>query len=234
MKLKSILENVPGALRRPSLKRLSLKRPSLKRLPLKRLALGATVIIAAAQTGTAYAAKCEYIVANDWGNGFTATIRITNNGSSAVSGWNISWNYSDGSRVTSNWNATLSGANPYTATPLNWNSNIAVNSSIEFGIQGTNGAGKAQVPVITGAVCSSVVTSSVPSTVASTVQREPALQPWQAPRHVLRRVRRLRLCDHLRPLQYPSPARPATGMELLLHCVQTQRAGGVMKMEKVA
>ncbi len=168
MKLKSILENVPGALRRLSLKRLSLKRPSLKRLPLKRLALGATVILAAAQTGTAYAAKCEYIVANDWGNGFTATIRITNNGSSAVSGWNISWNYSDGSRVTSNWNATLSGANPYTATPLNWNSNIAVNSSIEFGIQGTNGAGKAQVPVITGAVCSSVVTSSVPSTVAST------------------------------------------------------------------
>lgn len=152
MKLISILEQVSD---------------SLKRLSLKRLVPSTMAFIVVAQTGTAYAAKCEYIVANDWGSGFTATVRITNNGSSAISGWNIGWTYSDGSRVTSSWNTTLAGSNPYTATPLNWNSNIAVNASVEFGIQGTNGAGRAQVPAITGAVCSSVVTSSTPSTVAS-------------------------------------------------------------------
>lgn len=164
MKLISILEKTP--------------------VSLKRLALTTTVLVAAAQSGAVQAAKCEYIVANDWGSGFTATVRITNNGTSAISGWNIGWNYSDGSRVTSSWNATLSGPNPYTATPLNWNSNIAVNSSVEFGIQGTNGAGKAQVPVITGAVCSSVVTSSAPSTVASSSasRTSSSVAPSSAPR----------------------------------------------------
>ncbi|PUA30968.1 MAG: endoglucanase [Cellvibrio sp. 79] len=153
-------------------KNTTVKKIVIKHLPIKKLAIkknivSASLLLAAMQAGHAQAAKCEYIVANDWGSGFTATIRITNNGTSNISGWNIGWNYSDGSRVTSSWNATVAGSNPYTATPLNWNGNIAVNSSIEFGIQGNNGASKAQVPAITGAVCNSVVTSSVaPSSVA--------------------------------------------------------------------
>jgi hypothetical protein len=111
--------------------------------------------------GMAHAAKCEYKIANEWGSGFTATIRITNDGTAPIAGWTLNWNYSDGSRVTSSWNATVSGANPYTASPLNWNSNIAVGSNIEFGVQGTNGGSKAQVPVVSGAVCTGVVASSV-------------------------------------------------------------------------
>src|SRR6218665_1442584 len=108
----------------------------------------------------AYAAKCTYTIANDWGSGFTASIRITNDGSAPVNGWNLGWSYSDGSRVTSSWNATVTGANPYSASPVNWNSNIAVGSSVEFGVQGTNGSSKAQVPVVSGAVCTGAVASS--------------------------------------------------------------------------
>ncbi len=130
---------------------------------LKRLAASAALVIASTQSGAVYAAKCEYIVANEWGSGFTATIRITNDGSSPISGWNIGWNYTDGSRVTSSWNATLGGSNPYTAAPLNWNGTIGANSSVEFGVQGTNGSSRAQVPTITGAVCSATVTSSAPA-----------------------------------------------------------------------
>ncbi len=147
---------------------------------LKRLAMNATVILAASQSGAVQAAKCEYIVANDWGSGFTATLRITNNGSNAISGWSIGWNYTDGSRVTSSWNATVSGSNPYTATPLGWNSNIAVNSSVEFGVQGTNGASRAQVPTITGTICNSVVTSS--AALSSVPRSSSSLAPGSIPR----------------------------------------------------
>ncbi|HSC66496.1 MAG TPA: cellulose binding domain-containing protein [Cellvibrio sp.] len=110
--------------------------------------------------GAAAAAKCEYVVANEWGSGFTASIRITNDGTAPVSGWALSWSYSDGSRVTSSWNATLTGTNPYSAGPVGWNSNIAVGSSVEFGVQGTNGGSKAQIPVVSGSVCSGTVASS--------------------------------------------------------------------------
>ena len=116
----------------------------------------------------AHAAKCEYKIANEWGSGFTATIRITNDGTAPIASWALNWNYSDGSRVTSSWNATVTGANPYSASPLNWNSNIAVGSNIEFGVQGTNGGSKAQVPVIAGAVCIGTVASSVAPASSST------------------------------------------------------------------
>lgn len=150
---------------------------------LKRLAASAAIIIASTQSGAVQAAKCEYIVANDWGSGFTATIRITNDSSSPISGWSVGWNYSDGSRVTSSWNATLSGSNPYTATPLNWNSTIGGNSSVEFGVQGNNGSGKAQIPAVTGSVCSSVVTSSVaPSSTPPSSTPPSSTPPSSAPR----------------------------------------------------
>ncbi|MDR7090848.1 cellulose binding domain-containing protein [Cellvibrio fibrivorans] len=109
----------------------------------------------------AHAAKCEYKIANEWGSGFTATIRITNDGTVPISSWALNWNYSDGSRITSSWNATVTGANPYSASPLNWNTNIAVGSNVEFGVQGTNGGSKAQVPIIAGAVCTGAVASSI-------------------------------------------------------------------------
>jgi len=128
---------------------------------LKPLLISASAMAIGLYGSSAAAAKCEYTVANDWGSGFTASVRIINNGTAPISGWALSWSYNDGSRVTSSWNASVSGANPYAAAPLNWNSTIAVGANVEFGVQGTNGSGKAQVPVIAGAVCSSVVTSSV-------------------------------------------------------------------------
>jgi Glycosyl hydrolase family 45/Cellulose binding domain len=119
---------------------------------------------------TAQAAICTYTVTNDWGSGFTAAIRITNNSSSTISTWQVSWNYTDGSRRTDGWNATVTGNNPYTATPLSWNANIAPNASVEFGVQGTNGSSRAQVPAVTGAICSSSTPSSARSSIRSSVR----------------------------------------------------------------
>lgn len=122
-----------------------------------------------ALSSSAYAG-CEYLVSNQWNSGFTGTIRISNTGTTAINGWNVSWQYANGDRVTSSWNATVSGSNPYAATGLNWNSTIQPGQSAEFGIQGTKGGATAEIPVISGAACAGGVTSSsAPSTSSSSV-----------------------------------------------------------------
>jgi cellulase/cellobiase CelA1 len=94
------------------------------------------------------------VITNQWNNGFTGAIRITNRGTTAINGWNVAWNYSDGSRVTSSWNANVTGSNPYTASNLGWNGSIQPGQTVEFGFQGTKGgSSNAPTPTVTGSVC---------------------------------------------------------------------------------
>ena len=92
---------------------------------------------------------CSYVVSNSWGSGFTGAIRITNNGSSTKSGWTANWRYSGSNRITSSWNATLSGSNPYNATGAGWNNNISAGQTVEFGIQGNTNGGSVETPTVT-------------------------------------------------------------------------------------
>ncbi len=119
----------------------------------------------ALQSAQSYAAKCEYVVQSDWNNGFVASIRITNNTSSALNGWSVNWNYTDGSSRTSGWNANVSGSNPYTATGVGWNNTIQPGQTVEFGVQGTKGVGSASAskPIVGGSVCDSITSSSAAS-----------------------------------------------------------------------
>ncbi len=97
--------------------------------------------------------KCTYSINNDWGNGFTAAIKITNTSSSAINGWSVSWSYADATRVTNVWNGVMTGNNPYTATNYDWNKTIQPGQSVEFGFQGTKSNGTATIPTVTGSVC---------------------------------------------------------------------------------
>ena len=96
-------------------------------------------------------ASCSYVVNSQWGNGFTAAIRIRNTTASVISGWNVNWQYADGSKITGSWNATLSGT--YSAKNLNWNANIQPGQTVEFGFQGSKPSGAASVPIVSGSVC---------------------------------------------------------------------------------
>lgn len=130
------------------------------------LAVGAVLAIAAQGASAA----CTYTIDNEWNTGFVATITIKNDTGVAVNGWNINWSYS-ANRITSSWNATLTGSNPYAATNLGWNGSIAAGQSVSFGFQGNKNGATAERPTINGTVCtggtaSSVRTSSVtPSSV---------------------------------------------------------------------
>ncbi|MDF3012115.1 MAG: beta-mannosidase [Cellvibrio sp.] len=99
------------------------------------------------------AGNCSYIINSQWGNGFTAAIRIKNTGAQPINGWNVNWQYSDGSKVTGLWNASLTGSNPYNAKNLGWNATIQPGQTVEFGFQGSKPATTASVPVVTGSIC---------------------------------------------------------------------------------
>jgi len=112
-------------------------------------------------------AACQYQVSGQWSNGFTATIKITNDSAAAVSAWNLSWQYGGDNRVTGGYDAVITGTNPYTAKNAGWNGTIQPNQSVTFGFQGTKGAAAAEVPALTGNLCGAVTTSSTSSTVTS-------------------------------------------------------------------
>ena len=97
--------------------------------------------------------NCVYVISNQWNNGFTAAIRITNNRTMPVNGWTVNWSYSDGSVITSSWNATLTGSNPYSASNISWNGTIQPGQTVEFGFQGTKSATTVTAPVVSGSLC---------------------------------------------------------------------------------
>lgn len=136
---------------------------------LKKLATAALLSagLLATQSSLAQSASCKYVVNNSWGAGATASIEITNTGSTALNGWSVSWNYVN-NRITGSWNATLSGSNPYSATNLSWNGGVQPGQTVSFGFQvNTNGA--VETPAVTGAICGGSVSSasSVKSSVVS-------------------------------------------------------------------
>lgn len=136
--------------------------------PLKRAVSFLGVSIALASFSNVAAAGCEYVVTNSWSSGFTAAIRISNTSSSAINGWNVTWQYNT-NRVTNLWNANLTGSNPYSATNLGWNGNIQPGQTVEFGFQGVTNGGPVEQPTVNGAACAGGTTSSSPSSVASSV-----------------------------------------------------------------
>jgi hypothetical protein len=113
-------------------------------------------------TSWAQTPNCQYVVSNEWNDGYTAIIRITNNQQTAIQGWQVSWQYQT-NRVSNYWNAVISGSQLYTATGLGWNNNIQPGQSVEFGFQVTKNGGATEQPAVTGSVCSGGAASSVSS-----------------------------------------------------------------------
>ena len=109
-------------------------------------------------------AACTYKVTNDWGSGLTGEIVVTNNGTSAVNSWNVSWQYTN-NRLSGSWNATITGSNPYVASNVSWNGNLQPSQSTSFGFQVDKHSGTAEIPVLSGTLCGGTA-SSIPSSTA--------------------------------------------------------------------
>lgn len=95
--------------------------------------------------------QCSYVVTASWNGGYNAAVRITNNRNTVISGWSVSWTYTDNSVVQGYWNAAVTGSSPtYTATPnQSWNHDIYPGNTVEFGMTVSGSA----IPVVTGDAC---------------------------------------------------------------------------------
>ncbi|MCX4985459.1 glycoside hydrolase family 9 protein [Streptomyces sp. NBC_00572] len=79
-----------------------------------------------------------YTVSNAWSTGFTANVTVKNTGPTAVDGWQLTWTYPDGQRVTSAWNATVTqNGTAVSARNADWNHAIAPGATASFGVQAT-------------------------------------------------------------------------------------------------
>jgi polyisoprenoid-binding protein YceI len=105
-------------------------------------------------------AACQYVVGGEWSNGFTASVKITNDTTTAVNGWTLNWQYAGDSRISGSYDVTMSGTNPYTAKNAGWNGTIQPNQTVTFGFQGSKGSGAAEVPALTGTLCGTTAASS--------------------------------------------------------------------------
>jgi len=134
----------------------------------KTYGLAALLSLGLAAVSQGAAAGCVYKISNEWNTGLTGEIVVTNTSAAAINGWTVGWQYAT-NRLTGSWNVNLSGSNPYSASNVSWNGSLRPGQSISFGFQVDKRGGAAEIPTVTGSVCSGAVgSSSVPSSLPTT------------------------------------------------------------------
>ncbi|MGX7828396.1 glycoside hydrolase family 9 protein [Actinokineospora sp. 24-640] len=86
------------------------------------------------------AAGCKVVyTASSWNNGFTATVTLTNTGTTAWSGWNLGFAFPGDQKVTQGWSATWTQSGKTVAAKnLSWNGALAPGSSTSIGFNGSH------------------------------------------------------------------------------------------------
>jgi len=112
-------------------------------------AVSATTQSSSGGGGSSVGCAATYSDSNDWGNGFTANITVTNTGAAATSSWRVSWTFGGNQVITNSWNAavTASGAS-ITATNESYNNVIQPGQQTVFGFQASY-TGSNTNPVLT-------------------------------------------------------------------------------------
>jgi hypothetical protein len=75
-----------------------------------------------------------------WNTGYTANMRITNNGTTAINGWSLVFTLASGQTITSGWNANYNPkSGQVTATNVSYNATIPAGGSVgDFGFQASH------------------------------------------------------------------------------------------------
>jgi Cellulose binding domain len=144
---------------------------------------GAGLIVAGATAATAAAACTVDYTVSEWSSGFTADVKVTNNGS-PVTSWTLGWTYAGNQQITSGWNASVTQTgSAVTASSNGWNGALATGASASFGFQGTSSGANVAPTNFTfnGASCSEDA-ESAPTTPATTAPTDPVgSAPTSAP-----------------------------------------------------
>ncbi|MEW2120199.1 glycoside hydrolase family 44 protein [Streptomyces sp. NPDC005474] len=90
-------------------------------------------------TGPATTSGCTvaYQVSSDWGTGFTASVKITNQ-AAPVNGWNLGFTFAGNQKVTQGWNGTWSQTGAaVTVADAGWNASLPTGGATTIGFNGT-------------------------------------------------------------------------------------------------
>ncbi|MEV5558958.1 endo-1,4-beta-xylanase [Nonomuraea wenchangensis] len=87
-------------------------------------------------------------VQTEWSGGYVIQpVTVTNTGTSAISGWTVTFTLPAGHTLSGSWNATLTvSGQTVTAKNANYNGNLAPNASTSFGFQVSRPSGNTQTP----------------------------------------------------------------------------------------
>ncbi len=109
-------------------------------------AVNATTSAASGGGGSVTAA---YSIQSDWGAGFVANITVTNNGSTAISAWEVDWTFGGNQVITNFWSSTLTQSGTHIAAKnASYNGSIPAHGSTTFGFQATY-SGSNAIPTLT-------------------------------------------------------------------------------------
>ncbi|MDX2933800.1 extracellular catalytic domain type 1 short-chain-length polyhydroxyalkanoate depolymerase [Streptomyces ipomoeae] len=103
------------------------------------------------------AGPCKVTVTtNAWNTGLTASVTITNTGTTTVNGWKLTFTLPSGQTITNGWGATYGPASgAVTATNVTYNGSIAPGASVGIGYQ-ANHSGNSAAPTayaLNGTAC---------------------------------------------------------------------------------
>jgi poly(3-hydroxybutyrate) depolymerase len=95
--------------------------------------------------------SATYRVVNSWPGGFQADVAVTNTGTTAITGWSVTWTLSPGQTISQVWNgsATTNG-NTVTITNVSYNGALAPGAGTSFGMLVSGTATTAPSPTCTG------------------------------------------------------------------------------------
>ncbi|MEU9037535.1 glycoside hydrolase family 18 chitinase [Streptomyces sp. NPDC048352] len=134
----------------------------------------------------AASATATFTKVSDWGSGFEGKWTVKNTGTTTLSSWTVEWDYPAGTRVTSAWDATVTGSgNHWTAKNVGWNGTLSPGATVSFGFNGT-GSGAPAGCKVNGGSCDGGTTPadnppSAPGTPTATGVTENALTlSWAA------------------------------------------------------
>ncbi len=127
-------------------------------------ALGLLTVAAPTQASAATGCSASYATASEWSGGLVGGVTVTNTGSSALTGWTVTFTFGGDQKVTSAWNAALTQSLDYvTASNLSYNGSVAAGTSTSFGFQGTWSSSDAAPATVTCTPSSTVTPAIVAS-----------------------------------------------------------------------
>ncbi len=97
--------------------------------------------------------RCEFQITNSWSGGFTGWFRVYNQSTNPISGWAGVIKFAEGTKVTSHWNGTVVGTNPYQVTPVAWNATLQPGTFAQVGFMVWDGATTRPTPQVSGPSC---------------------------------------------------------------------------------